>query len=144
MLTTRRHGFTLLELMVVVAIMGMLAAIAVPQYSQGRRRAAEDSMRASLRLQRAAVYTFYADSGCFPLSLGTLDDSASPSQCLSPDGITITFPSGAYRGPYLSQVETDAVSGSEFAYATTGSPPTFKVSSSATGSDSVGAAFSSY
>jgi prepilin-type N-terminal cleavage/methylation domain-containing protein len=60
-------GFTLIELMLVSAIIGLLASIAIPKYSSFVIRAKEASIRAHLGAFRSAITIYYADNeGIFP------------------------------------------------------------------------------
>ena len=54
-LNTKRGGFTLVEIMIVVAIIALLAAIAVPNFLRSRRRAQATQVLQDLRLIDAAV-----------------------------------------------------------------------------------------
>ena len=54
-LTTRRGGFTLVEIMIVVAIIALLAAIAVPGFLRARKRSQASKILNDLRLIDAAV-----------------------------------------------------------------------------------------
>ena len=69
----RREGFTLIELMIVVAIIGILAAVAVPKWAQVVRRSAEGACRGSLGGMRSALSVYYADmEGLYPSDLASL------------------------------------------------------------------------
>ncbi len=70
-----RHGFTLIELIVVMAIVALLAAIATPRYLQSLDRAREASLRTSLQVMRHAIDQYAADLGRYPDSLQVLVDS---------------------------------------------------------------------
>lgn len=62
-----RAAFTLIELMIVVAIVGILAAIAVPKFADLIRKSQEGSTKGSLSTIRAALRVYYADNeGNFP------------------------------------------------------------------------------
>ena len=73
LLKTQR-GFTLIELMIVVSIIGILAAIAVPNYQWGLIRAREAVLREDLYNLRTTIDQFYADQGKFPDSLQEMAD----------------------------------------------------------------------
>jgi len=66
-------GFTLIELLVVVLIIGILAAIAVPQYTKtvDKSRAAE--VLASIRTLKDALEVYYMQTGAYPTSPDQLD-----------------------------------------------------------------------
>ena len=71
----RRHtGFTLIELIVVMAIVALLVSIAAPRYLQSIDRAREASLRSSLQVMRHAIDQFAADRGRYPDSLQELVD----------------------------------------------------------------------
>ncbi len=66
------RGFTLIELIVVMAIVGLLAAIAAPRYFNSLERAREASLRSSLAVMRQAIDRFASDQGRYPDSLQEL------------------------------------------------------------------------
>jgi general secretion pathway protein G len=72
---TSQQGFTLLELMVVMAVMLVLAAIAVPSYLASIRKAKEAVLREDLHTMRAAIDSYTADKAKAPQSLEDLVQS---------------------------------------------------------------------
>jgi general secretion pathway protein G len=71
----REHGFTLLELIVVIAIIGILATIAMPAMKDVPRRANEAVLKTNLRTMRDVIDQHYGDKGKYPTSLQSLVDT---------------------------------------------------------------------
>ena len=69
--TGSQQGFTLLELMIVMIIIGVLAAIAVPAYLQSVRKAKEAVLKEDLHTMRSAIDSYTVDKEKAPQ---TLDD----------------------------------------------------------------------
>lgn len=59
---TGKKSFTLIEIMVVVAILGLLLAIAVPNYLKTKREAAINTCQAQQRLIRDAIYAYMVET----------------------------------------------------------------------------------
>ena len=70
--SARSRGFTLIELMVVISIIGVLAGIAVVQVKNMQRKARETALKKDLHDMREAIDNFYADKQRYPADLNEL------------------------------------------------------------------------
>ncbi len=65
-------GFTIIEMMTVIAVIGILTTIAAPSFQRSVIRAKEASLRNSLFVLRDVLDQYYADHGDYPESLEVL------------------------------------------------------------------------
>lgn len=68
-----KKGFTLIELMIVVAIIGILAAIAIPKFADLIRKSNEGATKGNLGSVRSAISIYYGEmEGTYPVNFAYL------------------------------------------------------------------------
>ena len=99
---TSEEGFSLIELMVVVLIIGILLAIALPTFLGTRQRAQDRAAQSSLRTALAAAMTYWAEAGDYDgfdtVAAETIEPSLDwQASGVQPTGkqITIQAPAGS-------------------------------------------------
>jgi len=87
-------GFTLIELLIVVVILGILAAIAIPQFSNTKEKAFDAAAKSDLRNLMSAQETYFAEFQEYAPDVSSLGSETRFNQT---NGVTITMtrPGGA-------------------------------------------------
>ena len=96
-LLKKQEGFTLLELLIVIVIIGILAVLIVPNLASGPQRARDSQRKSDLRNVKTALETYYNDNNGYPG--GTY---ATLGADLTPD--------------YIKTVPTDPKSNADYVY----------------------------
>ena len=70
----QNRGFTLIEVIIVFALIGILVGLGLPQYKNATTRAREATLKENLYILRQLIRQYYGDKGKFPASLQALVD----------------------------------------------------------------------
>ncbi len=124
-MSIRHHpkGFTLVELMVVMAILATLLSIVAPRYLDSVDNAKEAALRTNLRMTREAIDKYKADTGKYPDSLTVLIDARylrelpyDPIKESNSNWTLLSPPEGTSQGVYdiKSNAEGETKNGTPF------------------------------
>src|SRR5689334_10229624 len=115
------RGFTLVEILIVIVILGILAAIVVPQFSNASQNSREVTLRDTLRFMRSQIEVFKAQHrdvppghpggniGTPPLEAALLDHLLKYTDEFC--GVSDVQTPLARFGPYLSKMPPNPISG---------------------------------
>jgi general secretion pathway protein G len=88
----RRRGFTLVEMLLVIAIIGLIAALIGPQIAKNFQRSQVQTTKAQIENLATAIESFYTDNARYPTEAEGLN-----ALIARPDGLT------TWSGPYLKK-----------------------------------------
>jgi len=110
-ITRNERGFTLIELMVVVIIIGILAAIAIPPINKQTDKAKIKRAVSELIKMKTVIDIYYAEHGTVPKAVTATTDNANIGYVLQQAGIQFTGTAGGLMDPwnhaYVYSVDSD-------------------------------------
>jgi len=165
----RNSGFTLVEILIVVVILGILASIVIPQFSNASAQARENTLKDELRYLRTQITVFAAQHRDKPPGFPDGDTSTCPSNDTAFVEQMTMFTDEACEvsnsktsthkyGPYLSRIPVNPINGNASILITITdmtpnstdghgwiyNPDTRQITANLVGTDSSGVEFSSY
>lgn len=104
-----KSGFTLVEILIVVVILGILAAIVIPQFTDASEDAKEASLLSNLQTMRGQIELYKAQhNGVVPGDVTTVSGAAAVEAALTgltnASGIAQTAPGAGVYGPYMQKI----------------------------------------
>ena len=164
------RGFTLIEILIVVVILGIISSIIIPQFSSATREARESTLKDCLRYLREQIIVFKAQHRDVSPGYPNGDPTTTPDATTFVQQMTMASdercnlaanPSSAFPyGPYLSQMPYNPLSGQNGILVVIGTtlpaadpsqpygwiycPQTQTIVANLTGNDSAGNPYSNY
>jgi type IV pilus assembly protein PilA len=98
----KQEGFTLIELMIVVAIIGILAAIAIPNFLQYQMKSRQSEGKVNLNAIKTSMIAFQAEKACY-LGIPTMG-ALGAQPVVNVKTVPVGWPSTAIGQPYAATV----------------------------------------
>ena len=109
-----KSGFTLVEILIVVVILGILAAIVIPQFTDASTDAKKSTLKTDLQTVRSAIGLYKIQHSDALPTAGGLSFTNDMTQYTNEAGTTASAtPVAGYKGPYLQKIPTNAFDGDD-------------------------------
>lgn len=113
-------GFTLIELMIVMAIIGMVATLGIGSYQISLKRARDAQRKTDLQQIRSALEIYRADQQVYPSTAGTYQIGGCGAGCTIACGWGAKWECGSPLSTYMDKLPTDP-KGVNYRYSSSGS-----------------------
>jgi type IV pilus assembly protein PilA len=123
----KQQGFTLIELMIVVAIIGILAAIAIPAYQDYTIRSKVSEVLVLASAARTSVAEYYISTGHMPVSTSAAGINTNAAQSQFVSNIAFATSAGGSELTYTLQNLGGTANATTLIYQVTGSTDGVKV-----------------
>ncbi len=121
----KRNGFTLVEILIVVVILSILAAIVIPQFSDASDQARVSTLMSDLQTVRSQIQLYKLQHSALPGTVTGVTFVQAMTGYTSTDGklATVQAPATGLWGPYLQKMPKNPFGESDEVSTGTGVPP---------------------
>ncbi|MBA7525149.1 hypothetical protein ES705_17298 [subsurface metagenome] len=97
-----RNGFTLVEILIVVVILGILAAIVIPQFTEASTEAKQSSLMCDLQTLRSQIELYKVQHNDIPPTIAAFEDQMTKQSDI--DGTVPPAAGMPVYGPYIQKI----------------------------------------